>query len=34
MAFNDLTAEQQATLSEYVRLLRAWSDGAAPSPEW
>lgn len=25
MAFNDLTAEQQATLAEYVRMLRAWS---------
>lgn len=25
MAFNDLTAEQRAVLSEYVRLLRAWT---------
>jgi len=24
MAFSDLTAEQQATLADYVRLLRAW----------
>lgn len=25
MAYNDLTAEQKNVLSEYVRLLRAWS---------
>lgn len=25
MPFNDLTAEQRAVLSEYVRLLRAWT---------
>lgn len=25
MAYNDLTAEQQNVLGEYVRLLRAWS---------
>lgn len=31
MAFNDLTAEQQATLSEYVRLLRAWCGEQARS---
>lgn len=24
MAFNDLTAEQQAVLSDYVRMTRAW----------
>ena len=24
MAFSDLTAEQQAVLSDYVRLMRAW----------
>lgn len=24
MAFNELTPEQQATLADYVRLLRAW----------
>lgn len=32
MAFNDLTAEQQATLSEYVRLLRAWCGVAGYGP--
>lgn len=24
MAYNDLTSEQKAVLSEYVRILRAW----------